>query len=142
MRLSIPSHHVSIDPTSEWIADAMDPQTVDLHGVYLRSVAYGVYLNVRSQEAGVHPRTAEGLRAMLRAQEWASPPFDEWGVDSGPVIVVGGTFKTVGMGGEVVLEIFVTDGRSVASLVGPGERAVIAAATASAQRLASSLRFE
>jgi len=120
----------------------MDPQAVALHGAYFRSVAHGLYLNVRSQEAGTHPITAEGLRAVLRAQDWASPPFDEWGVDSGSTIVVGGTFETVGMGGEVVIEIFVTDGRSVATLVGPGERAIVAAVTPSAQRLASSLRFE
>jgi hypothetical protein len=133
---------VSIDPTSEWIADAMDPPAVELHGAYLRSVAHGLYLNVRSQAAGGRPCTAEGLRAMLRAQEWASPPFDEWCVDSGSVVVVGGTFEAEGMGGEVVIEIFVTDGRSLATLVGPGERAIIAAVTPSAQRLASSVRFE
>jgi hypothetical protein len=133
---------LSIDPASEWTADAMDPETLALHGAYFRSVAHGVYLNVRSQQAGSHPRTAEGLRTMLRAQEWASPPFDEWEANSGSVIVVGGTFETVGMGGEVVIEIFVTDGHSIASLVGPGERAIIAAATPSAQRLASGLRFE
>jgi hypothetical protein len=67
--------------------------------------------------------------------------IDEWIVESGSV-VVGGTFETVGMGGEVVLEIFVTDGRSVANVAGPGERAIIAAATPAVRRLASSLRFE
>jgi hypothetical protein len=46
------------------------------------------------------------------------------------------------MGGEVVLEVFVTDGHVVANLVGPGERAVIAAVTPSVQRVAGTLRFE
>jgi hypothetical protein len=45
------------------------------------------------------------------------------------------------MGGEVVLEVFVTDGRSVANLVGPGERSVIVALTPSVQRLANTVRF-
>ena len=69
-------------------------------------------------------------------------PHGEWTTTSGPLTIVGGTFETVGMGGEVVLEVFVTDGRFVANLAGPGERAVIAAVTPSVQRLADTLRFE
>lgn len=142
MRIAIPPpHRLSVEPGPEWIADDMDPRTVAAHGAYVRSVEHGVYLNVRAQEAGANLLTASGLRALLREQGWASPPFDEWVLDGEPGIVVGGTFETVGMAGEVVLEILVTDGRVVANLAGPGERAVIAAVTASAQRLARSVRF-
>lgn len=141
MRITLPEHHVSIDPSAEWVADAMEPGTVDRFGLYLRSAELGVYLNVRAQEAGGHPLTSEGLVALLREQSWASAPFDEWVATSGELTVVGGTFETTGMGGEVVLEVFVSDGRAVANLAGPGERAVIAAVTPSVQRLASTLRF-
>ena len=119
----------------------MDPKVADQLGVYLRSAAYGVYLNVRGQSAGDHPLTAEGLLALLRDQQWASAPFDAWIAADGPLTMVGGTFETVGMGGEVVIEVFATDGRFVANLAGPGERGVIAAVSPSVQRLARSLRF-
>ena len=142
MRVTLREHHVSIDPSAEWIADEMEPGTVDRFGLYLRSAEHGVYINVRAQEAGVHPLTREGLVALLREQGWASAPFDEWVATSGEMTVVGGTFETAGMGGEVVLEVFVTDGHAVANLAGPGERAVIAAATPSVRRLANTLRFE
>jgi hypothetical protein len=46
------------------------------------------------------------------------------------------------MGGEVVLEVFVTDGRAVANLAGPGDREVIASLTPSVKRLVGTLRFE
>lgn len=132
---------MSVEATVEWIVDEMEPKTRDVHGAYFRSVDHGVYLNVRGQEAGGHPLTAEGLRALLHEQAWASPPFDEWVANDGSLLVVGGTFETVGMSGEVVIEIFVTDGRYVANLAGPGERALIAAVTPSARRLAGSVRF-
>jgi hypothetical protein len=119
----------------------MDPKVSDALGVYLRSAAHGVYLNVRGQSAGDHPLTTEGLFALLREQQWASAPFDAWVVAESPLTIVGGTFETVGMGGEVVLEAFATDGRFVANLAGPGERAVISAVTPSVQRLVRSLRF-
>jgi hypothetical protein len=45
------------------------------------------------------------------------------------------------MGGEVVIEVFATDGRRVANLAGPGERAVITAVTPAVKRLAGTLRF-
>jgi hypothetical protein len=142
MRIALPHHHLSFDPSTEWVADEMDPKAVESFGIYLRSSEHGVYVNVRAQEAGGHPLTAEGLLALLREQNWASAPFNEWTVTAGPLTIVGGTFETVGMGGEVVLEVFVTDGRSVANLAGPGERAVIAAVMPSVQRLAGSLWFE
>ncbi len=115
---------------------------MDALGVYLRSAVHGVYLNARAQLAGDHPLTTEGLFALLREQQWASVPFDEWVATDGPLTIVGGTFETLGMGGEVVLEVFATDGRFVANLAGPGERTVIAAVTPSVQRLARSLRFD
>jgi len=141
VRLTLPQHHLSLDAAAEWIADEMDPKAADSFGLYLRSAEHGVYLNVRAQDAGGHPLTAEGLLALLREQSWASAPFDEWTATSGPLTIVGGTFETVGMGGEVVLEVFVTDGHLVANLAAPGERAVIAAVTPSVQRLAGTLRF-
>jgi len=142
MRITVPAHHLSLDPSTEWVADEMDPEALASYGLYLRSTGHGVYFNVRAQGAGTHPLTREGLVALLREQSWASEPFDEWVTTSGPLTVVGGTFETVGMGGEVVLEVFVTDGHVVANLAGPGERGVIAAVTPSVQRLAGTIRFE
>lgn len=142
MRVTVPSHRLSVDTSDEWLADEMDPKAVELHGLYLRSSLHGVYFNVRAQAAGQHPLTRERLLAILHEQSWASAPFHEWALPSGPLTVVGGTFETVGMGGEVVLEVFVTDGHRVANLAGPGERSVIAAVTPFVQRLASTVRFE
>ncbi|MEO6573963.1 MAG: hypothetical protein ABIP89_09000, partial [Polyangiaceae bacterium] len=122
--------------------DELDPAVSAELGIYLRSREHGVYLNVRAEEAGPTRLTVEGLLDVLREQNWASAPFDEWVVTAPPLVIVGGTFETVGMGGEVVLEVFVSDGRSIANLAGPGERAVIAAATPSVQRMAQTIRFE
>ena len=141
MRIALPEHHLSIDPGTEWVADPVEPAISHL-GLYVRSAEHGVYLNVRAQETGGHPPTREGLLALLREQGWASVPFDEWVVTSGELTAVGGTFETEGMGGEVVLEIFVTNGDAVANLAGPGQRDVIAALMPSAKRLVSTLRFE
>lgn len=142
MRVALPTHHLSVDPSDEWVADEAPPETVELHGLYVRSRKHGVYFNIRAQGAGPHPLTRDGLLALLREQNWASAPFDEWVATSGTLTLVGGTFETVGMGGEVVLEVFVTDGHAVANLAGPGERTVIAAVTPAVQRLAGSIRFE
>ena len=119
----------------------MKPETVDSFGVYLRSKEHGVYLNVRAQSAGDHPLDAEGLLALLREQNWGSPPSDEW-TTSGSITVVGGTFETTDMGGEVVLEVFASDGRAVANLAAPGERAAIVAVIPAVRRLVTTLRFE
>jgi hypothetical protein len=142
MRIELPQHGLSLDTSIEWLPDEMDPKKLESFGLYLRSAEHGVYLNVRSQEAGGHPLTTEGLVALLRQQGWASPPFDEWVSTAGALTIVGGSFETVGMGGEVVLEVLATDGRSLANLVGPGERAVIAALLPSVKRLASTVRFD
>ncbi len=142
MRIAIPEHHLSLDPSSEWVADETDAEARESYGLYLRSVDYGVYLNVRSQDAGGHALTRDGLSELLRDQNWASPPFDEWSSTLDELVVVGATFETEGMGGEVVLEIFVTDGKRLANLAGPGQRAVIQALAPSARRLARTLRFE
>jgi len=141
MTITLPEHHLSIDPGTEWIPDPVEPAVSHL-GLYLRSAEHGVYLNVRAQEAGGHPRSREGLLALLREQGWASVPFDEWVVTSGELTAVGGTFETEGMGGEVVLEIFVTNGEAVANLAGPGQRDVIAAVVPAAKRLVTTLRFD
>jgi hypothetical protein len=141
MRLGLPQHRLSLDPSTDWVADEMDPEALESFGLYLRSAEHGVFLNVRSQESGGHPLTKDGLLALLREQNWASPPFDEWTEVSSGLTVVGGTFETIGMGGEVVLEVFVTDGRSLANLTGPGERTVIASLVPSAKKLATTLRF-
>ena len=142
MRITLPRHHLSFDPSTEWLPDEAEPEAAESFGVYVRSTEHGVFFNVRSQEVGGHPLTREGLASLLREQGWASPPFDEWAFTEGPLTIVGGTFETVGMGGEVVLEVFATDGYSLANLVGPGERGVIARATPAVKRLASTLRFE
>jgi hypothetical protein len=142
VKIALPEHRLSLDSSGEWLADEMDPKALALHGLYLRSRKHGVYFNVRAQEAGQHPLTRDGLLAVLREQSWASAPVDEWVATSGPLTIVGGTFETVGMGGEVVLEVFVTDGHAVANLAGPGERSVVAAVTPSVRRLAGSIRFE
>ena len=141
MRITVRDHHLSFDPGAAWIADAMDPATEAQLGLYVRSVEHGVYLNVRTQGAGDHALTREGMSALLREQAWGSAPFDEWSETRGDLAIAGGTFETIGMGGEVVLEIFVTDGHAVANLAGPGERALIASAAAEARRLARTLRF-
>ncbi len=141
MRVALAAHHLSLDPGDEWLADEMAPKTLEMHGLYLRSSKHGVYINVRAQGVGLHPLTRDGLLAFLREQNCASAPFDEWVATSGPLTLVGGTFETVGMGGEVVLEVFVTDGHWVANLAGLGERSVIAAVTSAVERLAGTLRF-
>jgi len=58
------------------------------------------------------------------------------------LVVVGGSFETVGMGGEIVLEVFVTDGKRIANLAGPAERQVVRDMLESVKQLASTLRFE
>ena len=141
MRITLPQHHLSVDPSSDWIADEMDPEAMDRFGLYLRSAEHGVYLNARSQEPGNHPLTKEGLLAILREQNWASPPFDEWTSTPNGLTAVGGSFETVGMGGEVVLEVFATDGRSLVNLAGPGERTVIRALMPAVRRLVNTLQF-
>ena len=101
-----------------------------------------MYVNVRSQDAGGHPLTKDGLLALLREQDWASPPFGEWSsTPSSKVTAVGGTFETVGMGGEVVLEVFASDGLWLANLAVPGQRAVIAALVPAVRRLVNTLQF-
>jgi len=138
-----PEHHLSIAPSEEWLVDDAsreNPELVRLHGIYVRSVEHGIYLNVCGQLAGGHALTEEGLLDMLRDQQWASPPFDVW--TSGSITAVGGTFETVGMGGEVVLEVFATDGVFLANLAGPGERMAIAAMLPAVRTLVQSLRFE
>lgn len=141
MRVSIRHHHVSFDPLTDWVPDVMEPATEAQHGMYARSVEHGLYLNVRSQDSGGYPLSPDGLAALLHAQAWASPPFDVWSELGGTLTVVGGSFETKGMGGEVVLEVFVTDGRGLVNLVAPGERAQILAMTPSVRLLARSLRF-
>jgi hypothetical protein len=138
-RISLPDHHLSVEPDDTWAPDPIAPGTSHL-GLYLRSIEHGVYLNVREQDPGTHALTKDGLLALLREQTWG-PSIDEWNAASGTLAIVGGAFETVGMGGEVVLEVFVTDGRRVANLAGPGQREVIAALRAAAERLAGTVRF-
>ncbi len=142
MRISLPTNHeLSIDPGTEWIVDEMDPSASEQLGIYVRSVAYGIYLNVRGQSAGEHPLTSNGMLALLREQNWASAPFDEWSAAENDLLIVGGTFETVGMNGEVVIEVFITDGRRVANFAGPAERNVARAITPSVQALAKTVAF-
>ena len=141
MRIEVPQHHVSFDPSADFVLDEMDPEKVESFGAYIRSVELGVFLNVRSQDAGAHPLTLEGLAALLHEQNWASAPFDEWTSTSGALSIAGATFETTGMGGEVVLEVFVTDGRRLVNVAGPGHRVVIRALTPSVRRLANTFQF-
>ena len=141
MRIESTHHRLSIEPGDAWEVDPADPATVESFGLYLRSVAYGFYLNVRSEPVPAHPLTEAALLAHLRSQSWASPPFDEWVLHEGPLTVVGGTFETTGMNGEVVLEVYATDGTHLVNLVGPAPREMVAAGTPDVQRLVRSLRL-
>jgi hypothetical protein len=114
-------------------------------GLYLRSVEFGIYVNVRGQDVGSEPRTREGMLAVLHDQTWASTAFDEWTDEHAErgLVAVGGTFEmTSDRSGEVVLEAFVTDGHFVANLATPGDRNIIAAATPEIMRLARTISFE
>ena len=143
MRLDVPEHHFSIETSDDWVVDEAESaeQRATL-GIYLRSVAFGLYVNVRQQSVGDHPKTGDGLLAFLREQGWASASFDEWTEIAGCTIAVGGTFEmTPDRSGEVVHEAFVTDGRIVVNLATPGPRAVIEAAIPSVKKLVSAITF-
>lgn len=140
MRISLPRHRLSVEPDATWVADEIAPGTEHL-GLYLRSTEYGVYLNVREQDGGTHSLSQDGLLALLREQNWGAS-IDEWATTSSALVVVGGSFEAAGLGGEIVLEVFVTDGHRVANLAGPGPREVMAALRPAAARLASTMRFE
>ncbi|HEX4339166.1 MAG TPA: hypothetical protein VH062_24835 [Polyangiaceae bacterium] len=141
MKFKLPRLELSLDLSEEWVVDETDPKATDAYGVYLRSVQHGVFLNVRAENPDGHTLTKDGLLAILRQQSWASAPFDEWALAEGALTAIGGTFETVGMGGEVVLEVFATDGKRLVNLVGPGERKVIAALVPSVKRLVEKLRL-
>ena len=142
MRITIPQHHISIEVSAEWTVDDEAERPTEIFGLYLRSVEHGLYFNVRAQRAEHHPLTAGGLLRLLREQKWASPPFDEWGDTAGLLTIVGGTFEMAGDGhGEVVLEVFATNGQRAANVAGPGDRAIIAAAVPAVQRLVRTLSF-
>lgn len=142
MRLSLPApHSLSIDLGEEWLPDERAAELIEDYGVDVRSKTHLIYLNLRRHGAGDHALDAKGLLGILREQNWASAPFNEWTLKSDGLVAVGGTFDTVGMGGEVVTEIFVTDGTSVANLAGVGERSVMALVTPAAQALVKTLRF-
>jgi hypothetical protein len=142
MRISLPTNHgFSIDVGTEWVVDEMDPAASEQLGAYVRSVAHGVYLNVRGQSAGKHPLTSDGMLALLREQNWASAPFDEWSATENGLSIALGTFETVDMNGEVVIEVFITDGKHVANFAGPAERKVARAIMPSVQALAKTVAF-
>ena len=140
MRIESSPHRLSIDPGTDWEVDPSDDATIEKFGLYLRSVTFGFYLNVRS-EAPSQPLTEAGLGGILRAQNWASPPFDTWTLHEEALVVVGGTFETTGMNGEVVLEVYATDGIDLVNLAGPAPRAIIEAATPAVQKLVRTLRL-
>jgi hypothetical protein len=140
MRVSVPKHHLSLELDDRWTPDPTQPGTEHL-GLYVRSNDHGIYLNVVEYGAGDHELTQAGLLALLREQNWGAA-IDEWSATSNALTLVGGSFETAGMGGEIVLEIFVTDGHRIANLAGPGPRQVIAALRPAAERLASTIRFD
>jgi hypothetical protein len=139
MRFSIPAHRLSVDPGDAWIPDPITPGSEHV-GAYLRSLEFGIYLNVREDDGAGHPLTKDGMVALLREQNWG-PAIDEWHGAAGDLVMAGGSFEASGMRGEIVMEIFVTDGRRVADLAGPGPREIIAKVRPSAQKLAASIRF-
>lgn len=140
MRVSVPEHRLSVDTLGEWVADPIEPGSEHL-GLYLRSLQHGVYLNVRAQDPGKHALSKDGLLGLLREQNWGAS-IDEWSTTVGAFTLVGGSFETSGMGGEIVLEMFLTDGRRVANLAAPAPRTVIAALRSAAERLAATIHFE
>jgi hypothetical protein len=139
MKISLAEHHLSVDPDDTWIPDPIEPGAEHL-GLYLRSTEHGIYLNVREQAPDGHALTQEGLLELLREQTWG-PSIDEWSAAPGSLVLVGGTFEATGMGGEVVLEIFLTDGHRIANLAGPGPRHDVTALRPAAERLAATVRF-
>lgn len=141
MRIESPPHRLSIDLGAEWGCEPSDAAAVENFGLYLRSRELGFYLNVRAEPAPAHPLSEAGLAAHLREQGWASPPFDTWTLHQIPLCVVAGTFETTGMNGEVVLEVYATDGAHLVNLVSPAPREIIAAGTAAVQRLVRTLRL-
>jgi len=125
----------TLDTADEWVTGVSS----EIHGVGLRSVAFGIEIHVRTQPPYEHELTQRGLLALLRDQQWASRPFDETTRVVGSLIVVAGTFEM--QGDEVVREFFITDGRSLANAAMPGKRAHVAAAAQAAERLVASIRF-
>jgi hypothetical protein len=137
-----PPHQFSIDPGSDWVADESDPTAQAQLGIYLRSIAHGLYVNARGEDSANRTTTKDGLFSLLREQNWASKPFDEWSAEANGLVIVGGTFETVGMNGEVVIEVYVSDGRRIANLAGPADRAIVLAATPSIRELAKTIAFD
>jgi hypothetical protein len=141
MRIRLPHHDtISVDPNGEWTADPIDPAAPDF-GLYLRSNEFAFYLNLREQPKGAHSLDATGMSALLREQGWPSAPFDEWVSTAGARVTVGATFEMQATA-EVVVEVFVTDGRSIVNFAGPAERTTLAAAMPSIRRLVETLRFD
>ena len=140
-RIESRHHRLSIDPLGEWELDPSDAAAVETHGFYLRSIALGFYLNVRSETPPAHPLTEAGLRMHLGEQGWPGPPFDTWTLHEGSLVLVSGTFETTGMNGEAVLEIYATDGVHLVNLAGPAPREILEAAALSVRRLVRTLRL-
>ncbi len=65
MAIRLPAHHLSIDPSEDWVPDPVAPGTEHL-GLYLRSSEFGVYLNVREHVGG---RTRPPRTASVRCSE-------------------------------------------------------------------------
>lgn len=111
----------------------MPPRTISMDIICARSPS-GSTSTCAPKPPRPHPLTEAGLGALLREQNWASPPFDTWALRERALTIVAGTFETTGMHGEVVLEVYATDGTQLANLCGPAPREVIAAGTPAVQR--------
>jgi hypothetical protein len=92
----VAANDFTLDTADEWVTNVSS----DIHGVGLRSVAFGIEIHVRTQPPYEHELTQRGLLALLRDQQWASRPFDETTRVVGSLIVVAGTFEM--QGDEVV----------------------------------------
>jgi hypothetical protein len=140
MRITTPDGRISVDLGDVWQADPVQPGAEHL-GLYVRSIEHGIYMNVGEYTSGRRPLTAEGMRALLRDQNWGAS-IDAWNAAAEPLLIAGGSFEAEGLHGEIVIEVFVTDGRRVGNLAGPGPREVIAKLRPDVERLAATLRFE
>ncbi len=142
MRIEVPHQGLSVDiEQGEWEVDAAPDEVIALHGIYLRSSTFGFYMNVRRESSVARTLDDVGMIALLREQTWGGAPFEEWSACTDDIVVAGGCFEAPTMPDEFVVESFLTDGKSVANIVGPVQRVGLSESLAIVKRLAATLRF-
>jgi len=145
VRLTICGQGISIDPGDAWVIPEpwTEPRIQREHGVYFRSVPNELQIHVRQEHCSGCDLTSHGLLEMMRRPRWASSPFDEEVVASGPLIVVAATFEMPPDNGIVwvVREYLISDGKHLADAAMPGPRAEVELVRASALRLLGSIVF-